>query len=432
MSATMRSAIVIGAGVIGSSVAYELARDGWSVTVVDKAGAPGQGSTSSSSSIVRFNYSTFAGVVLAWESFQIWLEWRTHLGAAQEEHIAEMMNLGVVMLDVPVMNTPATTELFQRVGIDYEIWDSKDLAARVPGIDVGKYWPPKSIGDAGFWEDAKEQIGALYTSDGGYISDPSLSAVNLADAAKRHGAHFRFKEEIVAILKSESRVLGVRLASGEELTADVVVNVAGPWSGALNKMAGVGSDFTVEIAPMRQEVHHVDAPPGMESGPVIGDLDVGVYMRSTPGGGFLVGGTEPECDDMQWIENPDQANMSRTQDLYDAQVTRAARRFPDLKVPPVAKGIAGVYDVSSDWTPIYDRSELDGFYLAIGTSGNQFKNAPGAGLIMAKLIDYVEGGGDHDTHPLVVTGSHTGLPIDLATFSRKRQRNENSSGTVMG
>jgi len=145
-----------------------------------------------------------------------------------------------------------------------------------------------------------------------------------------------------------------------------------------------------------------------------------------------VGGTEPECDDMQWIEDPDQANMSRTQDLYDAQVTRAARRFPELKVPPVAKGIAGVYDVSSDWTPIYDRSELDGFYLAIGTSGNQFKNAPGAGLIMAKLIDYVEGGGDHDTHPLVVTGSRTGLPIDLATFSRKRPRNENSSGTVMG
>ena len=425
-------AIVIGAGVIGSAVAFELARGGWHVTVVDKAGGPGQGSTSSSSSIIRFNYSTYAGVVLAWESFQTWLHWRKHLGASPDEHIAEMINLGVVMLDVPVMNMAATTGLFERVGIEYEIWDSQTLEIKVPGIDPGKFWPPKRIDDPAFWEDATESTGALYTPAGGYISDPSLSAVNLAEAAKRHGTHFRFKEEIVAILKSDERVRGVRLASGEELIADVVVNVAGPWSSKINAMAGVGSDFTVEIAPMRQEVHHVDAPAGLENSPMIGDLDVGVYMRPTPGGGFLVGGTEPECEPMQWIDDPDQAHMSRTQELYDAQVTRAARRFPDLKVPPVAKGIAGVYDVSSDWTPIYDKSELPGFYLAIGTSGNQFKNAPGAGIIMAKLIDYVEGGINHDLDPLVVTGPRTGLPIDLATFSRKRPRNENSSGTVMG
>ncbi|NBP92376.1 MAG: FAD-binding oxidoreductase, partial [Actinobacteria bacterium] len=337
----------------------------------DKAGGPGQGSTSSSSSIIRFNYSTYAGVVLAWESFQTWLDWRAHLGAAPAEQIAEMVNLGVVMLDVPVMNMAATTELFNKVGIEYEIWDARTLAVRIPGIDPGKFWPPKPIDDPAFWEDATESTGALYTPAGGYISDPSLSAVNLADAAKRHGANFRFKEEIVSVIKSIDRVTGV--------------------------------------------------------GPMIGDLDVGVYMRPTPGGGFLVGGTEPECEPMQWIDDPDQAHMLRTQELYDAQVTRAARRFPDLKVPPVAKGIAGVYDVSSDWTPIYDKSELPGFYLAIGTSGNQFKNAPGVGVLMAKLIDYVEGGGDHE-----VTGVRTGLPIDLATFSRKRPRNENSSGTVMG
>ena len=427
-----KSAIVIGAGVIGSAVAFELSRGGWQVTVVDKAGGPGQGSTSSSSSIIRFNYSTYAGVVLAWESFQTWLHWREHLDASPDEHIAEMINLGVVMLDVPVMNMAATKRLFERVGIEYEIWDSQTLEIKVPGIDPGKFWPPKRIDDPAFWEDATESTGALYTPAGGYISDPSLSAVNLAEAAKRHGAHFRFKEEIVAILKSDERVRGVQLASGEELIADVVVNVAGPWSSKINAMAGVGSDFTVEIAPMRQEVHHVDAPAGLENSPMIGDLDVGVYMRPTPGGGFLVGGTEPECEPMQWIDDPDQAHMSRTQELYDAQITRAARRFPDLKVPPVAKGIAGVYDVSSDWTPIYDKSELPGFYLAIGTSGNQFKNAPGAGIIMAKLIDYVEGGINHDVDPLVVTGPRTGLPIDLATFSRKRPRNENSSGTVMG
>jgi hypothetical protein len=151
----------------------------------------------------------YAGVVLAWESFQTWLHWREHLDASTDEHIAEMINLGVVMLDVPVMNMAATTGLFERVGIEYEIWDSQTLEIKVPGIDPGKFWPPKRIDDPAFWEDANERTGALYTPAGGYISDPSLSAVNLAEAAKRHGTHFRFKEEIVAILKSDERVRGV-------------------------------------------------------------------------------------------------------------------------------------------------------------------------------------------------------------------------------
>ena len=60
-------AVVIGAGVIGSSVAYELARKGLSVIVVDKAAAPGLGSTSSSSAVIRFNYSTYDAVTLSWE-----------------------------------------------------------------------------------------------------------------------------------------------------------------------------------------------------------------------------------------------------------------------------------------------------------------------------------------------------------------------------
>ena len=79
------------------------------------------------------------------------------------------------------------------------------------------------------------------------------------------------------------------------------------------------------------------------------------------------------------------------------------------------------YDVSDDWLPVYDRTELDGFYVAIGTSGNQFKNAPVAGHLMARLVDAVEAGHDHDADPLRVTGRRTGLVVDLGTFSRRRE-----------
>ncbi|BBG02657.1 MULTISPECIES: Cgl0159 family (beta/alpha)8-fold protein [Pseudonocardia] len=85
-----------------------------------------------------------------------------------------------------------------------------------------------------------------------------------------------------------------------------------------------------------------------------------------------------------------------------------------------------------DWTPIYDRTELPGYYVAIGTSGNQFKNAPVVGQFMRTIIDRVENGADHDTTPLLFTAPHTGATIDLGAFSRQRPVNAHSSGTVLG
>lgn len=99
---------------------------------------------------------------------------------------------------------------------------------------------------------------------------------------------------------------------------------------------------------------------------------------------------------------------------------RASRRMPELGVPHQKKGIADLYDVSDDWVPVYDRTDLDGFYVAIGTSGNQFKNTGVAGCVMAELITAVEDGLDHDRDPLVIKGRYTGLPIEVGFFSRNR------------
>jgi len=168
-------AVVIGAGVIGSSVAYELARKGLSVIVVDKAAAPGLGSTSSSSAVIRFNYSTYDAVALSWEAFQCWKNWRSHLNAPADEVLAEVRNIGVLMVKVPVVSIPLTQELFTAVGIEHEVVGAKRMQEIVPGIDTGMYWPPKKIDDDEFWEDATDSIEAMYTPEGGYINDPLLS-----------------------------------------------------------------------------------------------------------------------------------------------------------------------------------------------------------------------------------------------------------------
>ena len=427
----MTKAIVIGAGVIGCSIAFEMAAKGYEVISVDKAQGPGQGSTSASSAVVRFNYSTFDAVALAWESFHCWKSWPEHLGKKQERY-SKMLDVGVVMLDAPVISGEKTSQLFDAVGIPYEVWGSSDLSKNITGIDAGKYWPPKRLDDEAFWEDAEESLGAIFTPNGGYIDDPLLATENLAQAAIAAGVSFRFKSKVTAILKEGNKVIGVEIDGSEKILADVVINAGGPWSNRINELAGVGQDFTITVKPMRQEVHQINTPMNLLPGPIIGDLDLGIYMRSTPTGSTLIGGTEPECDQLDWVDDVEAVNLNRTKELFEAQVTRAARRLPALKIPNSPSGIAGIYDVAADWTPIYDRTDLDGFFVAIGTSGNQFKNAPMVGKLMTELIEAVRTGRDHDIDPVKVRAERTGNEINLGAFSRKRAFNADNTGTVMG
>ena len=91
-----------------------------------------------------------------------------------------------------------------------------------------------------------------------------------------------------------------------------------------------------------------------------------------------------------------------------------------MRVPLAAKGLAGLYDVSTDSQPIYDRSDLPGFYMAIGTNGNQFKTAPVVGRLMAELIAACENGHDHDAAPLTVRAARSDFTFELGAFSRNR------------
>lgn len=449
--------IVIGAGVIGSSIALQLSRSGHDVKVIERNAGAGLGSTSASSAVVRFNYSTLDAVLLSWESYFFWKEWKSLIDGTEgyssspavnsREHYAEMIDRGYVMLDVPILSNEKTERLFNQAGIPYEIWDSAKLKAHMPGIDAGRYWPNKPVKSDEFWNEASDELGGIYSRAGGYVSDPLLAAENLAHAAKREGVEFLFKKAVVDIKKdlTSGRVVGVNIQDfdagakslvGEiqTLQCDVIVNVAGPWSTLINRMAGAGSDFTVSLRPLRQEVHQISTPKDILPGPILGDLDLGTYMRSGPGGITLVGGTEPECDPMYWVEPEeiDSVNMTRTVEIFESQAYRLARRFPAAQIPSTPTGVVGVYDVSSDWTPIYDKTDVPGFYVAIGTSGNQFKNAPGVGFIMTRLIEEVENGANHDAEPVKYHCRKADGEINLGTFSRKRERNADSSGTVMG
>ena len=92
-----------------------------------------------------------------------------------------------------------------------------------------------------------------------------------------------------------------------------------------------------------------------------------------------------------------------------------------------------LYDVTDDWIPIYDKSDLPGFYMAVGSSGNQFKNAPVAGeMKWPRLIVACEAGRDHDQEPVEFRLKNLDRTISVGFYSRNREINENSSFSVLG
>ena len=214
-----------------------------------------------------------------------------------------------------------------------------------------------------------------------------------------------------------------------------MVNAAGPHSFIVNRMAGVEDKMKIKTRALRHEVHFVQSPEEFSyerDGLVVGDLDLAGYHRPEVGNMILVGSEDPACDKQEWIENPDDFNKEITVDQWKAQVYRLSKRIPSLPIPNSPKGIVDLYDVSDDWIPIYDKSDLPGFYLAIGTSGNQYKNGPAIGYLMAKIIEVCQNGRDHDKDPVQVKLANIDFDLNTGFFSRNRDIIEGSSFSVLG
>ena len=128
-------AVVIGTGVIGAAIAYELSQAGLHVAVVDRLGDVGSGSTSSSSAVVRFHYSTFEGVAASWEAKFGWEAWREYLGGPPEVALAKFYKVGCLILDGSTQREQVLS-LFERVGVPYECWDAETIR---PGGSVGHH-----------------------------------------------------------------------------------------------------------------------------------------------------------------------------------------------------------------------------------------------------------------------------------------------------
>jgi glycine/D-amino acid oxidase-like deaminating enzyme len=424
-------AIVIGAGALGTAIALELSRIGVRTVGLDRMNGPGEGSTSDSASIVRLYASTYQLAALSLDAVHCWARWPEYIGTHDEFGLARYLRTGSLLLKSRAGHHERAIPALRELGISFEEWDTEKLGEHIPIFDIRSFWPPRPVDDPGFADEPNSQLdGAVYVPEGGYIDDPRLAAHNLAVAAQGHGATFLFRATVVQILQHAGRVSGVHLADGRVIAAPIVVNAAGPHAAILNRMAGVEASMQIHTRPLRHELHVVPAPPEFDArlhGLQVSDGDLGINFRPEGAHHLLVGSEDPACDPLVWVEDPDSHDHRPTRSQWERQVYRLARRVPSLPIPRKIAGLAGLYDVTVDSLPIYDRSELPGYYMAVGTNGNQFKAAPSVGYMMAQLIRACENGHDHDARSVKVNAKNIDATLDMGAFSRNRSANAHLS-----
>lgn len=419
--------VIVGAGVIGCSIAHAFSRAGFSTLNVDALPSAGYGSTSHSSAIIRPFYSHPTACALAHAARCRWADWRGFLGGPEQEIYARYHELGgfILVMEGEWDDYAANLAALDDVGVPWEKLDRHQLSTRLPGLSPNRFGPPVPMRDARLGAAVAGALdGAIFIAAAGHVNDPQLAARNLWAAAVAHGARFLFGERVTNLLTGSGRASGAVLASGDQIHAPVLINAAGPHSAVLNRMAGI--EMPIRTRAQRHEVAYVRKPAGLSKSGVgfLADLDSGFYARSD-GNDLLIGTTDPACD-VPEIVDPDHDDPAFT-DQWTLEVLRAAQRIEGLAIENRARGTVGLYDVSDDWIPVYDKTPLLGYLVAIGTSGNQFKNAPYVGELMLAIARQALAGIDHDLEPASLHLAELKKTIDLRFYSRNRPKQSTRS-----
>lgn len=217
---TQPDAIIIGTGVIGAAIAFEMAKAGWKTLSLDRNTQVGHGSTAGSCAIIRMHYSTFDGTAFAWEGYHYWRDWAGYLGLPETADLAQFRQTGCL-----VMKTQANGQLEKHkqysaeLNCPFEEWGPEKITERLPIYNLDSFAPARRMADPEFGQpNGARMQGAVFWPKAGYVTDPALSAQNLMDAARQHGADIRTGAEVTEILTDAGRVSGVRLATARKST----------------------------------------------------------------------------------------------------------------------------------------------------------------------------------------------------------------------
>ena len=151
-------AIIIGAGIIGCCIAYEMSKKGRRTLNIDLQPSAGAGSTANSCGNVRFYYSTRDGVATAYESAWYWHNWQKYIGVKDPRGFARFHNTGSVFIKSKVIDWPKVKANFDSVGVKYEEWDLPTLQNKIPVADFHSFYPPRRPEDPPFFEESQKWL----------------------------------------------------------------------------------------------------------------------------------------------------------------------------------------------------------------------------------------------------------------------------------
>lgn len=358
--------IVVGAGVIGTSVAWHLARLGARKVLVIEQGQVGSGTTAQSSGILRTHYSVAENVDLAQRSWSAFKQFDAYLD--DEDASSGLVQCGYLIAAPSGDKLDALRQSLleqQAKGITLEFLSPTQAQERLP---IAHFDDAALIG---------------YEPDAGF-ADAYLVTTGFARAARRLGVQIQEGVRVDGLIRDGVQVVGVQTSTGPHY-AGCVISTQNIWSAQLQDWTGID-------VPLRAERHSVLALEGPQAYthhmPVFKDLgSVGMlYCRSYGGNQMLVSeGTTGEH--LQTLIN-EQGDITMDQVVEIGQ--QVAQRFPSFAEAGLASSWTGIYDVTPDWNPVLGRlPDVPGLIVGFGFSGHGFKLSPAVGRILAQEALYI-------------------------------------------
>lgn len=344
--------VIVGGGVVGLSIAYHLALKKAGRIVLFEKGQLGEGSTSRCVGGIRTQFSTEINIRFSLESVKTFDRFQEEFGIDPEFRRIGYLFLATTKEEMEVFRVNA--ELQRRFSIPVELLDQEEIRRRWGYLRTDDVW------------------GGAFCSWDGYAG-PSEVLSGFASGARRLGVSIREGEEVIAVRVEKGKVQGVQTTK-DRVNAGIVVNAAGPFASAVGKLAGVD----VPVKPLRRQIF-VTAPFRLTDGtiPLTIDFHRGWYFRQEVDGLLLSGPLDKEPS----------FNLSTDYEAMIEAAENATYRVPALEKAQIARGWAGLYEISPDNHAILGpHPALKGFILANGFSGHGFQHSPAVGKVTAELI----------------------------------------------
>lgn len=345
--------VIIGAGAIGASIAYQLGRRGARDVVVLERDQVGAGSTSKAAGGIRVQFATRVEIEFSLRGIAFFKRFEDEMGVPCDFH--QEGYLFVVTDEATLARFRANVALQRSMGADVRLIAPDDARALVPALKV---------------DDA---LAAVWGPADGHASPNDVVQAYAAQARAR-GVRVVEDTPVTGIVVERGRVAGVQTPAGTVATR-LVVNAAGPWAPLVGRMAGL----QLPVDPRRRHIFVTDAFDGIRHPlPLVTDTGSGFYCRSEQGAILMSPGDIGETTEYE-------ARVDWS--VLEQAVEKAVRRIPALERAQVRHAWAGLRPLTPDGRAILDWApEVEGLFLAVGFCGHGFQHSPAVGETVAELL----------------------------------------------